>query len=330
LAKERGLPTIKKLIFKGVSSPGLFKTGMSIGAATQGLFFKKSEDGMSPRVPVSGLALRRVMPQLAGKSFLKSVPENHPVSGAKKKVAFFSGCTTNFMYPDVGHALLEVMKRNNIEVVVPKAQHCCGTPVLMHGDVDTAVQMAKSHVDIFSKYDLDAIITVCGTCGEAFKKYYPDLLKDVAGYSEKAKLLSEKTYDFAQFLVDVVGLDKSKLGPVNASVTYHVPCHIGRGMKASQQQLEIIKSIPGVKYNAMKEPERCCGGAGSFSLTHYDLSYKVLKKKLADIDSTNADYLVTGCGSCRMQLGDGVAQENMPQKLIHTVELLAKSYQNSK
>lgn len=330
LAKERGLPTVKKLIFKGVSNPSLFNTGMSIGAATQGLFFKKSGDSMSPRVPISGLALRRVIPQLAGKFFIKSVAENHPVAAAKKKVAFFSGCTTNFLYPDVGHALLEVMKHNDIEVVVPKAQHCCGTPVLMHGDVNTATEMAKSHVDIFSKYDIDAIITVCGTCGEAFKKYYPDLLKDVPDYRDRAQQLADKTYDFAQFLVDLVGLDKSKLGPVDASVTYHVPCHIGRGMKAAQQQLEIIKSIPGVKYIAMKEPERCCGGAGSFSLTHYDLSYNVLRKKLADVDSTKADYLVTGCGSCRMQLGDGIAQENMPQKLMHTVELLAKSYRNSK
>ncbi|NLL18619.1 MAG: (Fe-S)-binding protein [Clostridia bacterium] len=329
LAQERGLPSIKKLIFKVLSSPALFKTGLAVGARTQGLFFKQREDGQSTRIPISGIVLRRVIPKLAKTSFLNMVPENNNVPDARMTVAFFSGCTTNFAYPNVGTSIIEIMKQNKINVIVPKAQHCCGLPVLMHGDVATATEMAKSHVDIFSKYQVDAIITVCGTCGESFQTNYPELLKDDPEYSEKAQMLAKKTYDFAQFLVDVAVLDKSKLGPIDATVTYHVPCHIGRSMKAAQQQLEIIKSIPGIKFKPLKDPDRCCGGAGSFSLTHYDLSYDILKHKLDDIKSTGADYVITGCGSCRMQLNDGISQEKMPQKVLHTAELLAQAYQNA-
>lgn len=329
LAQERGLPSIKKLIFKVLSSPALFKTGLAVGARTQGLFFKQREDGQSTRIPISGIVLRRVIPKLAKTSFLNMVPENNNVPDARMTVAFFSGCTTNFAYPNVGTSIIEIMKQNKINVIVPKAQHCCGLPVLMHGDVATATEMAKSHVDIFSKYQVDAIITVCGTCGESFQTNYPELLKDDPEYSEKAQMLAKKTYDFAQFLVDVAVLDKSKLGPIDATVTYHVPCHIGRSMKAAQQQLEIIKSIPGIKFKPLKDPDRCCGGAGSFSLTHYDLSYDILKHKLDDIKSTGADYVITGCGSCRMQLNDGISQEKMPQKVLHSAELLAQAYQNA-
>jgi glycolate oxidase iron-sulfur subunit len=329
LAQERGLPSIKKLIFKVLSSPALFKTGLAVGARTQGLFFKQREDGQSTRIPISGIVLRRVIPKLAKTSFLNMVPENNNVPDARMTVAFFSGCTTNFAYPNVGTSIIEIMKQNKINVIVPKAQHCCGLPVLMHGDVATATEMAKSHVDIFSKYQVDAIITVCGTCGESFQTNYPELLKDDPEYSEKAQMLAKKNYDFAQFLVDVAVLDKSKLGPIDATVTYHVPCHIGRSMKAAQQQLEIIKSIPGIKFKPLKDPDRCCGGAGSFSLTHYDLSYDILKHKLDDIKSTGADYVITGCGSCRMQLNDGISQEKMPQKVLHTAELLAQAYQNA-
>jgi len=156
-----------------------------------------------------------------------------------------------------------------------------------------------------------------------------ELLKDDPEYSQKAQKLAKKTYDFAQFLVDVVGLNHSKLGPVEATVTYHIPCHIGRSMNAAEQQLQIIRSIPGIKFNSLKQPDRCCGGAGSFSLTHYDLSYAILKHKLDDIQSTGADYVITGCGSCRMQLNDGIAQEKMSQKVLHTAELLAQSYRNA-
>ncbi|MBO8138330.1 MAG: (Fe-S)-binding protein [Desulfotomaculum sp.] len=326
LVKERGLPFIKSVIFKGLSSPGLFKTGMALGAKTQGLFFKQTDKGMSPRYPVSGLELRRVLPKLADRSFLSTAAEVNKVDKPKMRVAFFTGCTTNFIYPQVGEALLKVMKHNNVEVVVPKKQHCCGVPVLLHGDAETATEMARSHVNIFSKLDVDAIITVCGTCGESFSKHYPELLKDDPEYGEKAEKLAEKTYDFAQFLIDVIKIDKTALKPVNKTVTYHIPCHIGRGMNAGSQQIELITSIPGIKYNPLKQPDRCCGGAGSFSLTHYDLSYQVLKHKLEDVKSTGADILVTGCGSCRMQLTDGIAQEDLPQTVKHTVELLAEAY----
>lgn len=328
LVKERGLPPAKKLLFKCLSTPTVFKTGMSIGSKAQGLFFKLTGQKMSPRYPISGLALRRVMPTLADKSFLDTVPEINKVYSPKKKIAFFAGCTTNFIYPQVGYALLEVMKHNNIEVVVPKEQHCCGTPVLLHGDVETATEMAKSHVDIFSKYDVDAIISVCGTCGESFKKHYPELLKDIPGYNQNAIMLSEKTYDIAQFLVNIISFNRDNLGPVKRTVTYHEPCHVGRGMGATKEPVEIIKSIPGVKFNPLKQPNRCCGGAGSFSLTHYNLSYDILKTKLSDIDSSQADTVITGCGSCRMQLCDGITQEKMRQPVMHTVELLAESYGN--
>lgn len=328
LAKERSLPLAKKLLFKCLAQPTLFKAGMAIGAKTQDLFFKRSEDSMNIRYPVSGLELRRVMPVLADKPFLLNLPAINKVTDPRSKVAFFSGCTTNFIYPNTGQAFLTVMAHNNIEVVVPKKQHCCGTPVLLHGDTATAMDIAKSQVAIFSQCDVDALVTVCGTCGEAFKKHYPELLKDVPEYSEKAAILAKKVYDFSQLLVNLQPLNKENLGVVNKTVTYHQPCHVGRGIGAVQEPLKIIKTIPGLKFNPLKQPNRCCGGAGSFSLTHYDLSYKILKRKLADIASTTTATVITACGSCRMQLSDGLAQEKMSQPVRHLVELLAESYQN--
>lgn len=330
LVKERGLPIAKKLLFKCLAKPDLFKAGMAIGAKTQGLFFKRSKDSMNIRYPISGIELRRVMPVLASNPFLLNIPEINEVANPRSRIAFFSGCTTNFIYPNTGQALLEVMKHNNIEVVIPKKQHCCGTPVLLHGDIGTAIEMAKSQVDIFTKYDADAIITVCGTCGEAFKKYYPELLKDVPEYSEKTKTLAKKVYDFSQFIVNLQLLNKGKesLGVVNKTVTYHQPCHVGRGMGAVREPLEIIEAIPGLKFNPLRQFDRCCGGAGSFSLTHYNLSYNILKQKIADIEFATVATVITACGSCRMQLSDGLVQEKMYQPVMHVVELLAESYRN--
>lgn len=329
LARKRGLPGGKKAAFKVLKHPKLFHMGLRIGARTQGLVFKKNGAGMSPRFPV-GLELRRVIPPLAGQSLKSRLAEVNPVPNPKMQVAFFSGCVTNYIYTNVGQAVVDVLQHNQVSVLFPLAQHCCGAPVLINGDVATALAMAKSHVEMFSKLNPDAIITVCGTCGESFRHNYVELLENDPVYWEQAKHLAAITYDIAEFLVDVIKIDQSKLGPVKMTATYHEPCHLGRGLGVTKQPLELLQSIPDLKFTPLQEPNRCCGGAGSFSLTNYPLSYDILGRKLKDIEHSGAATVVTGCGSCRMQLSDGLAQEKMSQQVLHTVEVLQQSYQNSK
>lgn len=329
LARQKGLPTAKKVAFNLLRHPKLFDLGLRMGGKFQGLAFKKKATGMSPRFPI-GLESRRVLPTLADKPLKSLIPEENRVKHASKTVAFFSGCVTNYIYTSAGLALVDVLNRNGVNVIFPKDQHCCGAPALINGDVETAREMAKSHVEIFSKYNVDAVITMCGTCGESFKYKYSELLEKDPALLEKARAIGNKTNDISEYLVDVLKVDFSKLGNVAMDFTYHEPCHVGRGLGLTRQPLEILKNIPGLAYKPMKAPNRCCGGAGSFSLTNYSLSYQILGKKLDDIKGTGASTVVTACGSCRMQLEDGLAQENMNLPVMHVIEVVQKAYQNSK
>lgn len=329
LARQKGLPAAKKAAFTLLRHPKLFDLGMRLGSTFQVLAFRKNDKGMSPRFPI-GLESRRVLPALAEKPLKTILPSVNKVSNPRMKVAFFSGCVTNYIYTSVGQAVVDVLNRENVEVIFPLEQHCCGAPALINGDVETGREMAKSLVDIFSKEKLDAVITVCGTCGESFKHRFVELLENDPAYSEKAKALASKIYDFSQFLVDVLKVDFSKLGEVPLKVTYHEPCHLGRGMGVTGQPIKVLTSISGLSYQALKAPNRCCGGAGSFSLTNYPVSYQILTKKLEDIEGTGAATVITACGSCRMQLEDGLAQEKMGQKVMHIAELIQKAYQNTK
>jgi glycolate oxidase iron-sulfur subunit len=76
----------------------------------------------------------------------------------------------------------------------------------------------------------------------------------------------------------------------------------------------------------MKEPGRCCGSGGSFNLAYYEISRGINDHKVNDIASTGADMVVTGCGSCRMHLIDGLVQNDKAHNVMHTVELLAQAY----
>lgn len=325
LAAELGLPPAKKAAFAVLARPGLFRTGLRALARLQDLAFKRTAPNkMKPRFPL-GLEMRRVVPPLAPVSFLDRAKEKYPAEKPLARVALFTGCLNNYLYPRVVHAALHVLQANRVEVIIPRNQHCCGAPLIYNGAVETAREMARSHADIFGSLSVDAIITMCGTCGEAFAHFYPRMLEGVPSYEKKARELAQKTTDIARFLHHLP-LDKRSLRSLDLTVTYHQPCHLGRGLGVTKEPVELLSGIPGTRYTPLKDPGRCCGNAGSFSLTHYGLSYRILEHKLKDIAATGAQAVATGCPACKMQLTDGLTQENMPQEALHTVEILARAY----
>lgn len=328
----RGLHPIKKKVFAFLKNRQLFDLSLRAAGLFGPLSMKKvpGKVGAISRFPMPGMDKKRVTAPMASTPLRSQHPETIKVANPKMRVGFFTGCTINYMYTDVGNATIDVLKENNIEVVMPSMQHCCGTPVYMSGDVETAKVFAKHTLETFDRYNFEYIVAACGSCAEAFKIEFPHLFHDDPKMKALADKLAKKTYEISEFLVDVVKFDKKKLGPVNAVVTMHDPCHMARGIKVTKQPREVLKAIPGLTFKEMKKPDRCCGSGGSFSLAHYDIARKINDRKVEDIASTNADYVATSCGTCRMHLTDGLIQNKMDQNAVHVIQLLDKSYKAGK
>jgi glycolate oxidase iron-sulfur subunit len=329
LVEDNGLPLIKKLIFRfGLKNRRLFDLGLNMGSVFQKILFRTAPNGqgMLPRLPM-GLDKRRIITPLASKNFTNRSPEKIMVPDAKQTVAFFTGCMINYVNTEIGDAVVKLLKNNGANIIVPKNQHCCGTPAYVNGDIETAKELAKAVVNTFAKLEVDYIITACGSCGLALRQENLEILKNEPRYLEKAEKVAAKTLDITEFLMQK-GL-QGNLKKVDKVVTYHESCHLGRGLKVRKQPRELMQSVPGVQLREMKDPGRCCGAAGSFSLSHYDLSMKINKHKTDDIVATGADALITGCGVCMMHIKDGLNQNNKGQiKVMHTAELLAQAYEN--
>ena len=105
---------------------------------------------------------------------------------------------------------------------------------------------------------------------------------------------------------------------------------LNRGQGISSEPREILKSIPGVELIEMKDPGRCCGMAGSFSLVHPDISVQISDRKTDDIAQTHTDTVATGCPACRMQLQSGVENAQIDEEVLHTIQILAESYRAGK
>lgn len=134
-------------------------------------------------------------------------------------------------------------------------------------------------------------------------------------------------HEISQFLVDILKFDKEGLGEINTTLAMHDPCHMSRGVKVTSQPRQILQSIPGLKMVEMKEHARCCGAGRSFCVAHYDVARKINERKISDIKQTDADYVATSCGMCRMHINDGLVQQNLNQETLQTVQFLDKAYQ---
>ena len=101
-------------------------------------------------------------------------------------------------------------------------------------------------------------------------------------------------------------------------------------MKIYREPRQLLKSLPGVEFVEMKQPNRCCGMAGSFNFIYYDLSQKIVQRKVEDIKSTEANVVTTSCMGCMIQLKDGLHKNGLETKVVHLVEVLERALNASR
>lgn len=91
------------------------------------------------------------------------------------------------------------------------------------------------------------------------------------------------------------------------------------------QPRELIERVAGLELAELATPEVCCGGAGSFLLTHARLAAEIGARKAAEIEATGAEIVVTSCPGCRLQLTDSLRRRGRRQRVCHTIEILAEA-----
>lgn len=321
LAKKGKLNFIKKIVFKTVIKyPFFMNMGAWFASIGQRLFYKDNTLLESAVPRLAGMDDKH-FPVLASSQSLRRWPHvNSPESGKTvMRAGYFIGCATNLMFTGVADSTIRVLTRNNIEVVIPRKQACCGIPVYSSGDYKTAKKLAKFNLDAFSGLAIDCIVTDCASCSAALKHEVKELL-DTGPFDVPV-------YDLNEFLVNVIEIDRD-FGDVPMSVTYHDPCHLKRGQDIHNEPRELLKMVPGIDFIEMKDADRCCGGAGAFSYTHHGLSRKVGTHKVESIRETGARYVSTPCPSCKMQLDDLLNHEGVDIQTIHPVEILDLAYRN--
>ena len=267
-----------------------------------------SDSGIFYRLP-----LNRILPGIKEGAFSRSKKNT---SRAGTNTGLYLGCLIDFIYHDIARDAVELMHASGIKPYIPGQQGCCGLPAFSMGDTDRAVKQAGAVMSLFG--DVDTVVTVCASCGSMLKNYYPLLFQDTTD-SQRAMAFSKKVRDITE-VVDISGIKGTAKD--HTPVTYHDPCHLKRGMALSEKPRMLIKKA-GYRIVEMKEPDRCCGLGGTFTIKHHNISSAVTKKKIQDISATGALTVATGCPGCMANIAGMMIEEGVNVKVVHTVNLLA-------
>ncbi len=237
-----------------------------------------------------------------------------------KKIAYFGGCAFNFLLPEIGAATLHLLNESGYEIIWPE-HGCCGLPAYGHGDLAAAQLMARKNIQLFQDLEGEGIITECASCSSFLKKY-PALFPADPYWQVQAENFSRSVWDISEFLLpQEIKFQNSQQG---LKITFHDPCHLRRFQKIKDQPRRLLQKKPGVIFVEMAEADWCCGGGAGLNLAHYHLSMKILERKMANLQKSQAQVLITSCPGCYLQLRHGVKRKNLPVRVAYLTEFLSE------
>ncbi|WP_298816907.1 (Fe-S)-binding protein [Chloroflexus sp.] len=236
-----------------------------------------------------------------------------------RRAVLFATCIVDQLYPTVGLAAAELLERHGVAVDVPPDLLCCGQMAFNAGFRDDAYAVAGRALEILrGKGD---VVLPSGSCAAMIRHLYHELFANTP-FAGAAEELSHRTYELSEYLVDVLGVDDTG-AHFSGRITYHDACHGLRFLGLGAQARALLNHVQGAEVVPLPGCDQCCGFGGLFAVKQEQISTAMLDRKLAAIESTKADLLVTGDVSCMTQIAGGLSRRNLPTRARHLAEVLA-------
>lgn len=268
----------------------------------------------------AGQMVRPFLPKsLQNKVPLKEDAGVWPTHQHARKMLLLDGCVQPTMSPNINAATARVFDALGVQLVVAPKAGCCGAIRHHLNDHDGALNDMRRNIDAWwplVQAGAEAIVMTASGCGTTVKDY-GHLLAHDAAYAEKALQISVLTKDLSEILPAFEAELQSKLnGKISKRVAYHPPCTLQHGQQIRGKVEGILRAV-GVDVQLCADSHLCCGSAGTYSVLQPELSYQLRDKKVANLEATNPDMIVSANIGCLTHIQSGT---DTPVK--HWIELI--------
>ena len=340
IAKKFGIAWYKRLFFFLLRHRKIMDFMSKLGWMFQTCALKLDEKKQSalPRFSLPIVKKDRALPYADSTSFLNKYPANIKAlnkvhdENKKNKVAIFIGCMSNYTYTNTGDSLVKILKKLELDVMIPKKQLCCGAPAYFTGAFDTVDYLAKKNIEYFETWidEVDAVIIPEATCSAMIKQDWEHFFHNQPEWKARAKKLSEKIFMATKWLennTDLKNLLASSGKKFDELVTYHDPCHAKKMQGIWQEPRNLLKQNYVLK--EMSDSNRCCGFGGVTMQTEkYDFAKAAGAPKAAMIKETKAQIVSAECSACRMQITNSLYLADVDVQFKNPIELIAQALED--
>ena len=212
-------------------------------------------------------------------------------------------------------AVAELLHEAGVEFMVLGGEETCtGDSARRLGQEVLFQELAKKNVETLDAVGAKRIVVTCAHCFNTLSNEYPQL----GGVYE--------VMHHTQLLSRLVAEGRLRPAhPVDADVTYHDPCYLGRHNRVFDPPREILGSVPGIRLTEMprhRETSFCCGAGGARMWMEETIGSRINETRTDEALGTGAELITAACPFCIVMLTDGAATRKQQGEAAEGLEVV--------
>lgn len=218
---------------------------------------------------------------------------------------------------EIGRAMVKILNKSGISYGIIEEARCTGDPAKQLGDDYLFSMLAGANIELFDRYEINKIITMCPHCYNSFRNYYPPL-------GGKYKIISH-----VELIKELIDSGRIKIEHTSTSSAYHDPCYLGRHNDIFESPRIVLEKIGSFSELPRHGGNSFCCGAGGGNYWNEENGQRINYLRAEEAFNEGTDKIACACPFCLLMLTDGFKMYTDKQMVFDIAELVAENMDDS-